>query len=78
MDKVEVDIYLGNLTLPEATRPSAPVPVQSDFQDLSQFFSATFVQNSPKARPVSKSGEPGYDPGRPLVMASPVLNTNSR
>jgi hypothetical protein len=77
VDKIEVDIFLGNLTLPPAFESSV-APVQSDFEDLNQFFSATFIHKSTKDKAVQKSGEPGYDPGRPLVVASQKSNSGFR
>ncbi len=80
IDKVEVDIFLGNLTLikaAEKTSHGPTVPVRSTFQDLSQFFSASFIhQNSKNVKPVQKSGEPGYDLGKPLILAN--LATSSK
>jgi hypothetical protein len=72
IDVVEVDIYLGNLTL--RTAPGSPDVASPSARDLNQFFSATFLHGRDKkaerAKPVRKSGEPGYEVGRPLIAAT--------
>lgn len=51
------------------------VPAETDFRELGQFFSVKFIHsksetNNSSTRRLVKSGEPGYDPGRPLITAT--------
>ena len=71
-----MDIFLGNVTLlPSMTWPEeSKVPAETDFREVGQFFSAKFIHSksvsNSSVRRLVKSGEPGYDPGRPLITAS--------